>query len=151
MQSLSDITEFYIKACGSNLTRNSIEIIIDIAPDMPKVFEEKIPNPITYALSQLTLEVEDAKSSKCLYQTKLEDNVQKLMIYHNGRSIPISTLENLNSRLRDIAEKKVRYDSWRHGNLIAARFIQELDGELILENISGDYKVLTTVKIPLKY
>lgn len=128
------------------------EIVLDVDPNMPKLYEELTNGmPIVGALSQLELELRDAKPSKALFRTRFDENVQRLMIYHNGNQIPKTDLDYLNEFLDDIAERRREWPYFRHGNLIAGQAIREFGGRIRLENIDEDgYTVRTTMEIPVK-
>jgi hypothetical protein len=60
-------------------------------------------------------------------------------------------LSELNTTLKEIADKKREHTSMRHGNLIAAQAIQEHNGRIYLENLTdGEYTVRTTVELPVE-
>ena len=156
MESLNDIIKRFIGYHGKIISEKGIEIVLDLDPNMPKVYEDFLeaggsPKHIQHLLVHLSTEVEDARPNKALYQTRYEDDKQKLILAHNGSPIPENSLSDLNDRLKEIAEKRREHTSMRHGNLIAAQAVQGHGGRIYLENLAGrEYTVKTTAELPVK-
>lgn len=152
MESLNDIIQRYVEINGRLFERKGIVVEIDFDTNMPKIYEDFMTGtPLSKALSQLTLEMEDAKPTRAKYSTQYGGQSQRLMISHNGNPIPQGDLAYLNEFLRDIADGKREWSYWRHGNLIAGQAIKEWDGRILLENIDeSGYRVRTTMEVPVK-
>ena len=92
----------------------------------------------------------DKKFTKLRYGTLFVDGTQVLIIDHNGSHIPYEILSALNEKLDRVAE--TRFAPYgRGGNQRAAVQIQPYGGRISVENIDGDYKVSTTVILPIKF
>ena len=151
MESLNHIVQRYVEVNKRNFEQKNIVAELALCQDMPELYTDfAIGTPLTRALSQLSLEVEDANPTKVRYQTSYERQVQRLDISHNGRPIPQWNLDFLNGFLDDIYEGKREWHEWRHGNLIAGQFVKAYGGRIRLENIDENgYRVRTTLEIPL--
>ncbi len=104
------------------------------------------------AFAQLYGELIDARPvpSKVKITSKLEQNVQVLLIEHNGIPVDESVLRKLNSELEACARGQANYKGRPHGNHIAANILCKHGGRVrILNIVSGEYKVQTYVEIPL--
>lgn len=107
MESLNDIIERSIEANKRNFLRKNIVVLTKLEPSIPKIYEDDtIGTNLNKALTQLTLELEDAKPKNAIYKTAYNERVQKLIIYHDGNKIPQHDLHHLNDSLKDIAEGK---------------------------------------------
>ncbi len=152
MASLNDLVDLHIRAnkrhfaaIGVTLTLELFEgTMLDVVE-----YEESPTYPLCRALGQVSMEAEDAKSSNIRYQTKLDGEIYKIILSHNGKRIPETKLLEINADLKSIAEGTKQHDMERHGNLIAAQFVKEIGGRIYIENIDEeDYAVRTTIEIP---
>jgi hypothetical protein len=152
MESLNIIVQRSVEANKKMFEHKGINVELDFDPYMPELYDDfTIGTPLNKTLSQLNLELEDAKPTKSLYQTSFESGIQKLKILHNGKTIPQHDLDYLNGFLDDIYEGRRQWPYWRYGNLIAGQAIKSYGGRIRLENIDENgYKVRTTVEIPVK-
>lgn len=108
-------------------------------------------NPIWEALVQLMGEIKkNSYGSKALYRTRLEGDLQKVMLYHNGRQLPQETLVRINSDLETIASG-VPWTESRHGNQLAAEKVRLYGGRVYIENLAeSPYTVRTTLELKAK-
>ena len=152
MESLNDIVEMHVNVKKGIFEHMNIKAELDLGSDMPEIYEDfTYGTPLHRALSQLSMEAEDAKSSKVLYKTQYNNRIQRLTISHNGNSLSEGNLSHLNAVLREIAEGHLVWDTDRHGNLIAGQAIKEYSGRIWLENINENgYNVRTIMEIPVK-
>jgi hypothetical protein len=150
MYSLSDCVSIFIEGQTLGNKTEGIDFEVDLDDGMPSCFEKEIDEDISDMLSGVTLEAKDARARKIRYQTSYDPdaNVQILRVSHNGTHVPERALNWTRERLVEIAEGTAEHFD-RHGNLLAARAVAPLGGRLTLENnVSGEYRVTTTVTIP---
>ena len=161
MESLNDIVRRHVERYGKTnpyLSSFGVEIEFDFDPDMPAIYpdwtSDDAPIYLSSMLAELTNEhtdliVDRNIFTKLRYGTLFVDNTQVIIIDHNGKHIPYETLSVLNGKLDRVAETG-HAPYGRGGNQRAASKIQPYGGRISVENRDGEYKVSTTVVIPIK-
>jgi hypothetical protein len=160
MQSLNNILTERLSRIASRFVSEDIEVEFDFDPDMPEIYSDSLdeqPKFLTPIIMGVTDEVTDAKLSdrtitKLRYGTLFVDDIQYLIIDHNGKTIPQGTLDELNAKLNGIYETGMN-PRGRGDNQYAAVQIRPHRGRVHLENHLdkySDYKVDTTVMLPIK-
>jgi len=105
------------------------------------------------AFAQLYGEVIDARPqpTKVRITSKLEEDIQKVLIEHNGNQIRADILNTLNRNIQRTLRGEPTYTTpGRHGNIMAAKILRKYGGTLKLSNINQDeYYIQTLIEIPI--
>lgn len=159
MISLNDIIENYINANSQNcegkyftsIFGGKIVINKDLYNNPPIKYNFDSEKNIFKALMQFDAELMDADPKEILFQTKLENKLQRPNIFHNGKKIPEESLNHLNKYLDWIAKDRIDWNQLRHGNLIAGQMLKSISGRIHLENLNNEkYNVKTSVEFPFE-
>ena len=150
MRSLSEAVELSVEAHRSSFLDYNIEVELNLDNSLSQREDLEIGSDISLALSQFHTEIIDVRPTKAKYLTTKRDKNEVLEIYHNGPQLPVHVLDRLNNSLLRISSGKMRWKSFKHGNLIAAQRIMDgYKGRVTLHNINENgYNVKTTVEIP---
>ncbi len=174
MESLNKMLERYMQS-ERRIKHYDIEVSVALDDKMPTVYPAPLDNrsytlKFSRALGQLFMEQRDSlltsqdiwaaergerlnKNYKFQLRTEFDNGLQRIILEHNGRRIPEDAITEINDKLSDIADGKIKENpSWRGGNLIAALELQSEHGRIYLENLpeTSLYSVRTRVEIPLK-
>lgn len=151
MESLNKIIEEYFRFNARDFDR--IKLVKDFEKKLPRKYnpEDNDYWTIYKSIGQLDLELIDAENGEfnILFQTKLENNLQVLNIFRNGKWIPEKDLQWINDKLDKIYNGEIKETQYMNGYLNAGQMIKELNGRIYLEKlIKNKYYVKTTVEIP---
>ncbi|MBI2139051.1 hypothetical protein HYU13_05660 [Candidatus Woesearchaeota archaeon] len=161
MISINEIIEFHLQRRSLVHSDWGIRVVTDFDPQMPKIHpdisKEMLDSyPLFGMLRELSGEQTDTRArdesmTVLRYSTLFDGNLQYITIDHNGKLIPVETLDELNRQLREIHKNRETVNPrGRGGNKRAAIKISELGGRIYLENYqAGDYHVGTTIEIPV--
>ena len=148
---MDDLNGILRYAANFELVKCKVLVEFNLGEGFP-VLDDASERDYHIAFHTLYSEIRDLRPrpEKARITSKLENEVQKVQIEHNGNRAPEDKLELLNQRLAKCARGEVHYGKFsRHGNLIAATILQKYGGRIRLENIGGEYCVRTTVEIQI--
>ena len=149
MGNLNDIIQIQV---NWNFDRYPIEVELKLGEEHFPELSHDMQIAYAQAFGQLYGEVIDTRHrpSKVRISSKLEQDVQILIIEHNGGQISERVLEKLNSELESCARGQANYEGRAHGNHIAANILYKYGGRLKILTINdGVYSVQTKVELPV--
>lgn len=133
MESLNEIVQRVVESNKRMFEDKGISVEFDFDPNMPKLYPDfTLGTTLNNALAQFNLEIEDAKASRALYKTRYVEDIQRLVLLHNGNQIPKADLAYLNEFLKDIANGKRKWTYWKSGNRIAGQIVKKYGGRIKL-------------------